>query len=442
MKVERYIPWRRWLWFIGITVLLGSVVGCAASVRPLLYDVSVEPTVISPNADGKDDVTLIRYTLGRTAYVSIYFIDEKGQTYYFRKRRRRAPGPYAVMWGGVVNVNEVRETPYGRQTILSRVLPSGEYTWVIEAEDLRGRRARQEGRITIVDPDTTVPELRNFSVTPRVFTPNRDGIDDRVAITYYLSEDVEEIVVYLRDPDNPDQVPWILYETERDIKPTQRGLHYIDYEGGVDREVDPPPDGTYEIVARVRDAAGNTTLVTATLTIQEGGVPYADILNAEVTMMDAKDGDRIVAIGDTIVFTATVENYSDVPIRTSGPPPGTNYKLDESFNTLAARTGNRAWYEQAGVWRFGIDFQTNPGQFYPFRWAIGRREDLECRIIDGEEQCYLMPGQRGLVYGSITINYAPPRRTIVFWSGLIHEDVGILPFNNRVAPHEFIINIP
>lgn len=423
-----------------VIVLLST--GCWTRLRPLLSGVSVEPDVISPNADGQDDVTLIRYTLGRSAYVSIYFVDSQGHRYYFRDRRRRGPGSYSVMWGGVVNVNEVRETPYGRYIVVSRVLPAGDYTWVIEAEDLRGVRARREGRITIVDPDNTVPELRNFSVAPRVFTPNQDGIDDRVAITYYLSEDVDEIVVYLRDPNNPEQVPWILYETERTVKPTQRGMHYIDYDGGVDNEVEPPPDGTYEIIARARDAAGNTTMVTTTLTIKEGGVPYADILNAEVTMMDAKDGDQILAIGDTLVFTATVENYSDVPIRTSGPPPGTHYNLDESFNSLAARTGQRAWYEQAGVWRFGIDFQTNPGQFYPFRWAIGRREDLECRIIDGEEQCYLMPGKRGLVYGSITINYAPPRRNIVFWAGLIHEDVGILPFNHRVDPHEFIIDIP
>ncbi len=430
----------RWIFLVALSVVV--VTGCTALVRPLLYDVSVAPDVISPNADGEDDVTQISYTLGRNGYISIYFIDDRGHTYYFRNRKRRARGPYTVLWGGVVEGTEVRETKFGRQIVVSRVLPAGTYTWVVEAEDDRGRKSRQEGRITIVDPDTTVPELRNFSVAPQVFSPNQDGIDDRVAITYYLTEDVDEIVVYLRDPRKPDQVPWILAETERNIKPTQRGLHYIDYDGGVDNEVEPPPDGTYEIVARARDAAGNTVMVTSTLTIVEGGVPYADILNAEVTMMDAEDGDQILAIGDTLIFTATVHNYGSVPIRTSGPPPGTHYNLDENFNTLAVREGQPAWHEQAGVWRFAIDFQTNAGQDYPFRWAVGRREDLECRIIDGEEQCYLMPGKKGLVYGTITVNYAPPRRSVVFWAGLIHEDVGILPFNNRVHPHTFKIDIP
>ncbi len=437
--------WRYTL-FAGLLIAVLAVGGCTLPFRPLLSHVSVSPQTISPNADRQADVTLVTYALGRNAYISIYFIDQEGHRYYFRNRQRRARGEYSVFWGGVIEGTAVQETPYGRQTVVSRVLPAGTYTWVIEAEDDRGNKDVRKGTITITEPDNTIPELRNFAVSPRVFTPNQDGIDDRVAITYYLSEDVDELVVSLLplwdNPLQPKTVPWILAETERNIKPTQKGLHYIDYEGGVDNEVEPPPDGDYQIVARARDAAGNTTLVTTTLTIVEGGVPRADILNAEVTMMDAGDGDRFLAIGDTLVFTATVENYGRVPIRTSGPPPGTHYNLDENFNTLAVRSGNRAWHEQAGVWRFAIDFQTNGGQNYPFRWAIGRREDLECRLIDGEEQCYLMPGKRGLVYGTITINYAPPRDNIVFWSGLIHEDVGILPFNNRVDPHTFHIDIP
>ena len=432
------------LLLVLILALGVALSGCAVPFRPLLYNVSVSPAVISPNADGHDDVTRITYTMGRNGYITISFTDADGNVYYFRKHQRRARGPYSVLWGGVVEGTEVRETKYGRQTVVSHVLPAGVYTWTIEAEDDRGHTSRRTGTITIEDPDTEVPELRNFAIAPQVFTPNQDGIDDRVGITYYLSKDVADIEVSLWDPKKPrdEQVPWILAETERNIEPTQKGFHYIDYDGGVDDEVEPPPDGPYVVQVRAQDAAGNTVLVTGTLTIKEGGIPYADILNAEVTMMDAHDGDRILAIGDTLIFTATVHNYGRVPIRTSGPPPGTHYNLDENFNTLAVREGHRDWHEQAGVWRFGIDFQTNGGQDYPFRWAVGRPEDLECRIIDGEKQCYLMPGHKGLVYGTITINYAPPRRSIVFWSGLIHEDVGILPFNNRVHPQTFKIDIP
>ena len=49
--------------------------------------------------------------------------------------------------------------------------------------------------------------------------------------------------------------------------------------------------------------------------------------------------------------------------------------------------------QQAGVFRFGVNYDTT-GIDFPFRWAIGRQEDLERRVIDGEEQWYLLPGER------------------------------------------------
>src|SRR4051794_33912991 len=39
---------------------------------PLLYNVALTPDAISPNADGKQDVTEIKYSLRRSAAVSIY----------------------------------------------------------------------------------------------------------------------------------------------------------------------------------------------------------------------------------------------------------------------------------------------------------------------------------------------------------------------------------
>ena len=61
--------------------MLGVVSGC--SFRPLLTDVSVQPDVISPNADGDTDATNIRYTLGRSANVSICFENEQDERFYF-----------------------------------------------------------------------------------------------------------------------------------------------------------------------------------------------------------------------------------------------------------------------------------------------------------------------------------------------------------------------
>ena len=43
-------------------------------------------------------------------------------------------------------------------------------------------------RRSISNTDTTLPELQAFTVFPQEFTPNQDGLDDRVLIRYYLTK--------------------------------------------------------------------------------------------------------------------------------------------------------------------------------------------------------------------------------------------------------------
>jgi len=432
----------RRIWTPWFAILLGllalAVSGC--SLYPLLYDVHVEPDVISPNADGQQDITHIRYRLGRNANLSIYFVDEQGQRHYFRQERRRSAGKYDVFWGGVVNEPTVVNNGFGPQTVLSRMLPDGVYTWVIEATDDAGHTARAQGQITLQNADTEIPELRNFTVAPETFTPNQDGIDDRAGIGYFLSKPVESVQVYLLDPAKPD-VKHPLAEQERAVKPKEAGYHYYDYDGGVDAGADPPPDGTYLVIGEAWDRVGHHVVVTSTLTIVEGGKPRADVVNGEIDWQGAVGSEMRVPLGYTIVFTTYVENYGRVPIRTIGPWPGQHYRSDQNFNTLAAETGHEEWHEQAGVWRFGIRFDVSETDF-PYRWAVGRPEELERRIINGREQWYLLPGHRGTVFGSIELVKPPPREVIFAWGALIHEWVGISVENNNVDRVMIRVGVP
>lgn len=410
-------------------LLFGAVLvlsGC--SLRPLLYDVEVSPDRISPNADGSDDVTHIFYTLRRGAALSIYFENAQGERFYFRDSRRRSEGKYNVYWGGVIEGETTYENEYTRQMVQRRVLPDGVYTWYIEATDDRGQTEVTSGAIEIYDADTTFPELQNFSVSPQDFTPNQDGINDRVAITYYLTKDAD-VYVYLLGPiDSEDQKKYPIAEKEREFKAGEVGLHQYDYEGGVDRQAEPPPDGTYVVVAEAQDKAGNFVVVESTLTIRDGGVPRADIVQANVDFSPT-----IIPLGETLFFTATVENIGRVPIRTTGPAPGTHYRSDQNFNSLGS-------YEEPGAWRFGIDFETNStGRPYPYRYAIGNSDTLTVQIIDGREYYYLLPGQRALITGSIEMVDAPPRNPIYFWAGLIQEDVRIEAYNDHVDPQQVSI---
>ncbi|GIV76901.1 MAG: hypothetical protein KatS3mg050_1295 [Litorilinea sp.] len=410
-----------------LLVLLGGCGQLDLSMGPLLYDVRVAPDFITPNADGNQDVTEIRYSLRRSATVSIYFENEAGQRFYFRQERRRSPGDYSVQWGGVVDEPRTVETDYGTQEILSQVLPDGRYRWVIQAVEDNGQQATVTGEITLQDADTRLPELHNFAVVPQVFTPNQDGIDDRVSISYYLTKDVESVLVYLVDPAEPD-IRYFLAESPSVAKPTEQGYHSYDYDGGVDLNAEPPPDGVYQVVGEARDRAGNAVRVISQLTIREGGKPRADVAQGEIDWVGEMNRQVSIPLGEKLCFRAVVRNEGVVPIRTTGPQPGQEYRFSENYNTLAAQ-GHKEWYKQAGAWRFGINFETS-GTDFPFRWAIGRPEDLERRVIDGQEQWYLLPGQAGEVSGCIIMDEPPPLAATLWWGGLIHEDVAVV--NNYI----------
>ena len=166
---------------------LGAFAGCL--FQPLLFDVSLTPSAISPNADRKDDVTLIRYRIGRPANVSIYFMDASGVRHTFRDAQRRSPGRYDVYWGGVINDSQVQAIPGGMMLVESQVLPDGVYTWVVEATDDSGHTQRVQGQIQLQSSDTELPALHNFAVVPQDFRPNQDGLrDDWVSIYYYLTK--------------------------------------------------------------------------------------------------------------------------------------------------------------------------------------------------------------------------------------------------------------
>ncbi|MEZ4712862.1 MAG: hypothetical protein R3A44_37080 [Caldilineaceae bacterium] len=420
-----------------MSLLLAGCGKLEAPWGPLLFEVQVAPDSISPNADGDQDVTEIRYSLRRSALVSIYFENEAGERFYFRQGERRAAGNYSVYWGGAVDDPAVIETNYGTQEILSRVLDNGAYQWAVEAVDDAGASMAVSGPITLHDGDTEMPQLNNFVVEPTTFTPNQDSIDDRVSVNFYLTKDVNIMQVYLIDPAKPD-VRFFLPPKPDLVEPNEAGYKDYDYDGGVDLNADPPPDGTYTIVAEARDYAGNAVRVSQNLTIAEGGKPRADVAQGEINWYaEWADGERRdetnrvmgLPLGDKLCFETVVKNESTVPIRTAGPWPGQEYRFAENYNTIAVAQDNESFHQQAGAWRFGINFDTT-GVDFPYRWAIGRQEDLEMRLIDGDEQWYLMPGQSGQVSGCIILDEKPPVGTTFWWGGLIQEFVAVV--NNNI----------
>lgn len=392
----------------------------------LLRNVVVNKATITPNADGSDDATLISYEISRNATVSIFFENAAGEHFYFRQEKPRGAGAYSVLFSGVVD-GYVLPDEQVEGEVLARLLRDGKYTWWLTAVDESGITETAQGQLIIADADPDLPEMRNFTLSKQLFTPNRDGIDDRVQAQLFLAKDVADLQVYLLTPEGLEmRVP----ELERDVPANGSGRHYFDYEGGVDNGETPPPDGTYPIFAVAQDLEGQRMRVQSELTIQFGGVPRADIFappNGETVAWDL----TAVALCDTIHFTLTISNYGNTPIRTTGPEPGTVYDSDWNYNTLG-------WHTESGAWRVAIGYE-NELTNYPYRWAIGNTEDLQ--EIDG--YYYLMPGDRAVVTGGIrVVDVFGDRNPQPIWAGLIHEDVEIAQFNTHVDPNAILVDIP
>jgi hypothetical protein len=408
---------------LGAALLLS-----ACGSEPLLYDVSFSRELITPNADGDNDVLRIQYGLSRPAELSIYYLDADGNRYAFRDREHRPPSadePYAVYFPGVVKGYTLPGETFEGFAVTHRMLQDGTYTWVLEASDETGLTERVTGTLVIAEADTTLPELQNFTVSPPIFTPNRDGISDRARMNLWLTKDVDSLMVYLLAEDGSR---YHVGEDERSLAlPGEAGFHSFDYDAGVDLGAEPPPDGSYAVQAEAQDAVGQHVIATSTLTLQNGGVPRGYIYNGEVEWSAES-----VLLEETLYFTVTVENDSATPIRTSGPPPQTVYASDENYATLGETI-------QSGVFRVGIHCE-NALINYPWRWAVA---DPSVLAQDEEGYLYLPPFTRATVTGGIRfVDVVEARNPQYCWAGLIHEDVEIAQVNDRVDPVFLFIEVP
>lgn len=189
-----------WLILVGMVIGAGVVI----SVGTLLIDPNValvraaqfDLDTITPNADGVTDISPFRYTLARPARITMTLSNDQAQVFVFRDDEARSAGDHAVLFSGVVDGYLFPdETIEG--VIERRLIPDGVYTWTLTAVGIdRDEQESVSGPLTIRDGDTRLPIISDFSIAPGEFTPNQDGITDRVAISVYL-EKAAALDVYL-----------------------------------------------------------------------------------------------------------------------------------------------------------------------------------------------------------------------------------------------------
>lgn len=462
------IPW--WILLVGAGLAL-AVVGLIGMtiIDPdtvLISYAGFEFETVTPNADGDRDVVPFRYTLSRPAEITLIFENTDGQQFTLRNNEPRMDGDHQFLFSGVVDGFTLPDDPAIDGTIERRLIPDGDYTWKLTAVGIRRRETEAAmGRLRVQDGDASLPAITSFAMTSTEFTPNQDGVRDRVGISVVVLKEAN-VKGWLLSPDG-DRFSIALRE---DVKKDDAGYRYdFDYEGGVDIGADPPDDGTYVVRVEAQDAVGQRVTRDAELTIVNGGKPYAEIVGQAIgpdVVMVVKPyeeryfssaaglGDLIVPpqdiedsnfntitvpVGDMLVFKLVVENYGASPIRTSGPPPGTVYQQTQ----LAASLGDLG-YQQSGVWRVGIQCDTSSDS-YPWRWALGDESTLvsEYDPASGNTYLYLPPGERVVVWGAIRMtelveNYNPQ----TCYAGLIHENVNISVRNSVVGARSILLQSP
>jgi len=118
-------------------------------------------------------------------------------------------------------------------------------------------------------------------------------------------------------------------------------------------------------------------------------------------------------------------------VRTKGPASGATYSTAQNYNTLRQ-------YEEPGIFRIGLDYEGNSeGRLYPFRWQLGKDEELAVLDTEIGPQKYLMPGQSATVTGHLRIDDRPVKVVPYYWLGLVHEQVWIV--QDRVEPTQISI---
>lgn len=451
------------IWAVVLAAVVGLAVVVAAGAillqppRPLITEAAFTPAAISPNADGQDDVTMFSYNLSRAANISVAFTAPDGTVYAFRQSEPRAAGDHSVLFSGVVDGFTLPgETVQGE--VLRRLMPDGDYTWSLTADGADGETMTQTGTLVIAGGDAALPDIPEFTVFPEVFTPNQDGISDRTAINVGLIKPADVSLYLQREGMEPIYVPERLEDQPGEGAAVLR--HLYDYEGGVDLGANPPPDGEYTVVVEAQDDVGQRVRRTSTLTIAGGGKPQAQIMpqpTGPTVVFESRPwedrfatsaeerGDLIdppsspeslalttvtMPVGDLLVFKLTVENYSNVPIRTSGSPPGTVYDWNQRASTFGE-------YDESGSWRVGLDCDT-AGSVYPWRWRIGDDSALvtETDPNTGNTFTYLPPGARATVWGAVRMSQIEVRNPQNCWAGLIHEDVEVSSLNDYVGPRQ------
>jgi len=230
--------------------------------------VTVEPRLVTPNGDGRNDEVAVAYRLRRSATVTATLIDAAGTTVATLFTGLRASGRHTFRWDG-------------------SGLPDGRYRVVIASGGARAAAA------VLVDRT-----LAAFTASPGAFSPNGDGRSDSALLTFTLA--------------SPAQVEVRLLRAGRLITTVssgqlQPGSQQVAWDGSASGKR--VPDGSYQAVVTAKDSF--TTLKQEAKLVVDTRAPVLRLLSlaklsfwlSEAATVTADlDGQRVVKAAKAGVF--------------------------------------------------------------------------------------------------------------------------------------------
>ncbi len=192
---------------------------------PLLAALALDPAVISPDADGVDDFTLVSYTLSGRAAVTASVQDAGGAV-------------VATLFAAQLQGARKQSFPWTAEG-----LADGRYRLTVAASGEDGRTAELEAELVV---DRT---LSAVTLSTPVLSPNGDGVADVLGIAYALSAPAE-VTVEIRQSGIAVATAF--------SGPVQAGPQQATWDAST--PLGPAPDGAYEAVVIARSALAETRL--------------------------------------------------------------------------------------------------------------------------------------------------------------------------------------
>lgn len=317
---------------------------------PVLEQVSCSPVSFTPNTDGIDDVTTLRYRVSEVADIVVAVRDSRGRRFYLYAVRGQRPGEYTYRWNGRA-YDPLSRSLYG--------LPDGMYTLELAAYDANGNASMAEAPVAIAGGDFAGPCVAGLTMTPSSLSVGPAGTDDLGWITFILNERAD-VVFTATSSDGGSYVVAALTGLEP-------GQHAVPWDVMV-----PSPDGgkaflasgPYRLCATATDPGGNvgTAGVDFSVTSPGPGPNPIDAVSVSPTVVSPNsDGWADVAVmtfelirrADVIVFLRDESGQRYDLYAKAGLSPGEH--RFEWGGTGHLRTTGRQVALGNGVYELGVE---------------------------------------------------------------------------------------